>query len=149
MNKNEMVHLERKEYWRNLIQQCDASGQAQQDWCKEHSVCAASLSRWRNQIWREEEAEKEIAAAREERCFVEILPETAEDSGKESKSVSTNKKASGVRNTSQAKQIRYSQEEPHLIKPDAIIGCREFVIGVYEHTSVQLLQKVVEVLKYA
>ena len=127
MNKNEMVHLERKEYWRNLIQQCDASGQAQQDWCKEHSVCAASLSRWRNQIWREEEA----------------------DSGKESKSVSTNKKASGVRNTSQAKQIRYSQEEPHLIKPDAIIGCREFVIGVYEHTSVQLLQKVVEVLKYA
>ena len=107
------------------------------------------MSKWRNVIWREEEAEKEIAVAREERCFVEIIPEAADDSGKESKSVSTNKKASGVRNTSQSKQIRYSQEEPHLIKPDAIIGCREFVIGVYEHTSAQLLQKVVGILKYA
>ena len=149
MNKTEMIHNERKEHWRGLIKRCDASGQTQQDWCRENDVCFASMSKWRNTIWREEEAEKEFAAAREERCFVEIIPEAADDSGKGAKSLSTNKKASAVRNTSQAKKSRYSQGEPHLIKPDAIIGCREFVIGVYEHTSAQLLQKVVEVLKYA
>ena len=56
MNKNQIVHQERKEYWRELIKQCDASGQTQQEWCQENKVCSASLSRWRNQIWREEEA---------------------------------------------------------------------------------------------
>lgn len=70
MNKNVAIHLERKEYWRTIIKQCDASGQLQQDWCRENKVSATSLSKWRTVIWREEE--KEYAAAKEERAFVEM-----------------------------------------------------------------------------
>ena len=80
MNKVEQYHNERKEYWRNLINQCDASGKLQKDWCQENGVSNTSMSKWRNQIWREEEAEKEFAAAREEHCFVEIKAASDEDS---------------------------------------------------------------------
>ena len=51
--------------------------------------------------------------------------------------------------TKQARQIRQEASEPRLMKPDAIIGYREYMIGVYEDTSDQLLRKVVEVLRYA
>ena len=149
MNKTEMIHKERKEYWRGLIKRCDASGVNQKDWCHENGICSTSMSKWRTVIWREEEAKKEFAAAREERCFVEIKQKEEETTATEAVTLSVSKKAPVVRNTSQAKQIRYSQAEPRLIQPDAVIGCREYVIGVYEHTSAELLQKVMEVLKYA
>ena len=148
MNKNEQVHNERKEYWRELIRQCDSSGQTQQDWCRENKVCSASLSRWRNQIWREEEAEKEFAAAREEHCFVEIKAEADENSNEERGLTLTRKKEKRI-NAKMAKQIRQEANEPRLMKPDAIIGYREYMIGVYEDTSDRLLRKVVEVLRYA
>ena len=149
MNKNQIVHQERKEYWRELIKQCDASGQTQQEWCQENKVCSASLSRWRNQIWREEEAEKEFAAIREEHCFVEIKQEETSATEIEAVTLRAGEKAPTVRNMNQAKRIRYNQEEPRLIQPDAVIGYREYMVGVYEHTSTQVLQKVMEVLKYA
>ena len=148
MNKNQIVHLERKEYWRGLIKQCDASGQTQQEWCQENKVCSASLSRWRNQIWREEEAEKEFAAAREEHCFVEIKAGVS-DSDNKGKELIQARKAEKHVSTKQIKQSMPKSAEPHLIKPDAIIGYREYMIGVYEDTSEQLLRKVVEVLRYA
>ena len=141
MNKNEMVHLERKEYWRNLIQQCDASGQAQQDWCKEHSVCAASLSRWRNIIWREEEAEREITAAREERCFVEMTSEISKDK-EGNKELTLIRKSEKRVSTKPTRQLLQEVVEPRLAKPDVIVGYREYMVGVYEHTSSQVLQKV-------
>ena len=148
MNKNEMVHLERKEHWRSLIQQCEASGQTQQDWCKEHRVCSASLSRWRTQIWREEEAEKEFAAAREERCFVEMTSEMNQDK-EEVKELTVTRKSEKRVCTRPSRQPCQEVAEPRLAKPDAIIGYREYMVGVYEHTSNQVLQKVMEVLKYA
>ena len=149
MNKTEMVHNERKEYWRELITRCDASGKNQKDWCQENGICSTSMSKWRNVIWREEEAEKEFAAVREERCFVEIKQEETSATAIKAVTLRADEKAPTVRSSNQAKRIRYSQEEPRLIQPDAVIGCREFVIGVYEHTSTELLQKVVEVLRYA
>ena len=150
MNKNHAIHLERKEHWRALIKQCDASGQTQQDWCKENQVCNASLSRWRNQIWREEEAEKEFAAAREERSFVEITPKLYNkennDGGKAVEATTTCEKRVTIR---QPEPVRAEATEPRLIKPDAIIGYHEYTIGVYEDTTEQLLRKVMEVLRYA
>ena len=148
MNKNQMVHQERQEYWRELIKQCDASGHTQQEWCQENKVCSASLSRWRNQIWREEEAEKEFAAAREEHSFVEIKAVPNEDSN-EGKGLILTRRAGKRVSTKQARPIRQESIEPRLMKPDAIIGYREYMIGVYEDTSDQLLRKVVEVLRYA
>ena len=148
MNKIEQIHNERKEYWRELIKQCDASGLSQQDWCKDNNVCVASMSKWRNQIWREEEAEKEFAAAREEHCFVEIKTVPDEDSN-EGNGLTLARKTEKRVSTKQSRPIRQETEEPRLMKPDAIIGYREYMIGVYEDTSDQLLRKVVEVLRYA
>ena len=148
MNKVEQIHNERKEYWRNLINQCDASGLTQQEWCQANSVCYASMSKWRNQIWREEEAEKEFAAAREEHCFVEIRADVNERDNKGKGLISASKTEKRV-STKQVKQSMPEVAEPHLIKPDAIIGYRDYMIGVYEDTSEQLLRKVVEVLRYA
>lgn len=48
MNKTEMIHNERKEYWRELITRCDASGMNQRDWCQENNICSTSMSKWRN-----------------------------------------------------------------------------------------------------
>ena len=147
MNKNEMYHNERKEYWRDLISRCDASGMNQQEWCQENHVCSTSMSKWRNVIWREEEAEKEFAAAREERAFVEIkLKQPARDN----KAVTpfANHTVNTIRDSQQAKPIRSRQETSSLRTPDAVIGYREYMVGVYEHTPCQVLQKVLEVLKY-
>ena len=150
MNKTEQIHNERKEYWRNLINQCDASGKLQKDWCQENGICSASMSKWRNQIWREEEAEKEFAAARarEEHCFVEIKAEV-NDSSNEGKGLIPARKTEKCVSTKQVNQSMPAAAESRLIKPDAIIGYQEYMIGVYEDTSEQLLRKVVEVLRYA
>ena len=148
MNRSEMFHNERKEYWRELIRQCDASGQMQRDWCQENGICSTSMSKWRNQIWREEEAEKEFAAAREEHCFVEIKAEQNESSDEE-KGITLNRKTENRISTKQAKAIRQEVIGPHLMKPDAVIGYGKYMIGVYEDTSEQLLRKVVEVIRYA
>lgn len=148
MNRSELIHNERKEYWRELIRQCDASGQMQRDWCQENGICSTSMSKWRNQIWREEEAEKEFAAIREEHCFVEIKAAQGEDRN-DGKGLTLTRKTEKRVSTKQARQIRQEASEPRLMKPDAIIGYREYMIGVYEDTSDQLLRKVVEVLRYA
>lgn len=74
MNRVEQFHNERKEYWRSQIALCDASDKNQKEWCLENGICSTSMSKQRNQIWREEEAEKEFATAREEHSFVEITP---------------------------------------------------------------------------
>ena len=148
MNKVEQYHNERKEYWRNLINQCDASGKLQKDWCQENGICSTSMSKWRNQIWREEEAEKEFAAAREEHCFVEIKAAPDEDSN-EGKGMTLTRKTEKRVRAKQTGPVKQEANEPRLMKPDAIIGYREYMIGVYEDTSDQLLRKVVEVLRYA
>ena len=146
MNKTEEIHNERKEYWRELIRQCDTSGKLQKDWCQENGICSTSMSKWRNQIWREEEAEKEFAAAREEHCFVEIKADVSES---DNKGLIPARKTEKRVSTKPVKQSMPEAAEPHLIKPDAIIGYRDYMIGVYEDTSEQLLRKVVEVLRYA
>ena len=79
MNMEEQIHNVRKEYWRTLIRQCDASGKLQKDWCQENGICSTSMSTWRSQLRREEAAEKEFAAAKEEHCFVEIKAETEDN----------------------------------------------------------------------
>ena len=148
MNKTEMVHNERKEYWREQITRCDASGMSQRDWCRENNICSTSMSKWRNTIWREEEAEKEFAANREERAFVEIKANQVEDEGQE-KELIVSKKEVCAQSTVKAKPIRYSQEVQSMMKPDAVIGYRDYMIGVYEHTSSQVIRNIMEVLKYA
>lgn len=148
MNKTEQIHNERKEYWRSLINQCDASGKLQKDWCQENGICSTSMSSWRRRIWREEEAEKEFAAAREEHCFVEIKATPDEDRN-EGKGLTLTRRTEKRVSTKQARSIHPETEEPRLMKPDAIIGFREYMIGVYDDTSDQLLRKVVEVLRYA
>ena len=148
MNKVEQYHNERKEYWRSLINQCNASGKSQIEWCQENGICNASMSKWRTKIWREEEAEKEFAAAREEHCFVEIKAVPEGDSN-EGKGLTLTRKTEKRVSTKQSRPILQETEEPRLMKPDAIIGYREYMIGVYEDTSDQLLRKVVEVLRYA
>ena len=147
MNRVEQVPNERKEYWRRQIVLCDASDKTQKEWCLENGICSTSMSKWRNQIWREEEAEKEFAAAREEHSFVEITPE--ENKAYEAKELTVTRKAEKQVSTKQIRQSGQTAEEPRLVKPDAIIGYREYMIGVYENTSEQLLRKVVEVLRYA
>ena len=153
MNKVEAVHLERKEHWRKLINECDASGLTQQAWCIAHGVCQGSLSKWRRQIWREEEAEEEFAAAREERSFVQITDKVKEED-KEMKELAHTREEAKAVSREQVQPIQpiqpvHQEEELHLVKPDAIIGFRDYMVGVYEHTSAQLLQKVMEVLRYA
>ena len=148
MNKTEMFHNERKEYWRELITRCDASGLNQRDWCLENNICSTSMSKWRNTIWREEEAEKEFAAAREERAFVEMKVNQTENEGG-AKELIVGKKEVCAQSTVKAKPIRYSQEAGSIMKPDAVIGYLDYMVGVYEHTSCQVLQKIMEVLKYA
>ena len=148
MNKTEQIHNERKEYWRDLIQQCDSSGLKQQEWCQENGICNTSMSKWRRVIWREEEAEKEIAAAREEHCFVEIKADPDEKDNEE-KALAPGKRAKKCVSKKQTKQNQQEANEPRVMKPDAIIGYREYMIGVYEDTSDKLLRKVVEVLRYA
>ncbi len=147
MNKTEQVHNERKEYWRRQIALCDASDKNQKEWCQENGICSTSMSKWRNQIWREEEAEKELAVAREEHSFVEITPGV--NKAHEAKELTIARKVEKQVSAKQARQIRQTAEESRLVKPDAIIGFREYMIGVYENTSEQLLRKVVEVLRYA
>ena len=147
MNKTEQVHNERKEYWRRQIALCDASDKNQKEWCLENGICSTSMSKWRNQIWREEEAEKEFAAAREEHCFVEIKAVPEGDSN-EGKGMTLTRKTEKRVSTKQSRPILQETEEPRLMKPDAIIGYREYMIGVYEDTSDQLLRKVVEVLRH-
>jgi len=149
MNKVEAVHLERKEYWRALIKRCDASGQLQQDWCKENNVCATSMSKWRRTIWREEEAEKEFAAAREEQAFIDITTELAQEKDSERKELTTTRKVKKASVTHAVQPHQDNGETPRMMTPDAVIGYRDYMIGVYEHTSSQVLQKVMEVLKYA
>jgi len=80
---------------------------------------------------------------------VEIKQEETSATAIEAVTLRAGEKAPTVRNMNQAKRIRYNQEEPRLIQPDAVIGYREYMVGVYEHTSTQVLQKVMEVLKYA
>ena len=129
MNKVEQYHNERKEYWRNLINQCDASGKLQKDWCQENGVSNTSMSKWRNQIWREEEAEKEFAATREEHCFVEIKAAPDEDSN-EGKGMTLTRKTKKRVSAKQTSPVRQEANEPQVMKPDAIIGYREYMIGV-------------------
>ena len=94
------------------------------------------------------EAEKELAAIREERAFVEIKANQVEDEGRE-KELIVSKKEVCAQSTVKAKPIRYSQEVQSMMKPDAVIGYRDYMIGVYEHTSSQVIRKIMEVLKYA
>ena len=148
MNMEEQIHNVRKEYWRTLIRQCDASGKLQKDWCQENGICSTSMSTWRSQLRREEAAEKEFAAAKEEHCFVEIKAET-EDNINEGKALTLSDKAEKCVRPQQAKEKAHESGETRLMKPDAVIGYREYMIGVYEDTSEQLLRKVVEVLRYA
>ncbi len=151
MNKVEQIHHERKEYWRGQIAECDASGKGQKVWCQEHGICSTSMSTWRRRIWREEEAEKELAAVKEENSFVEIKAATDEDNenNNEGKGLTRTRKTEKRISTKQAKENGREENEPRIMKPDAIIGYREYMIGVYEDTSDQLLRKVVEVLRHA
>ena len=149
MNRAEAVHLERKEYWKNLIKQCDDSGQLQQDWCRENNVCSTSMSKWHTTIWREEEAEKEFEVAREERAFVEMTAELAQEKDSERKELATTRKIKKASITGAVRPLQTSEGTPRMMTPDAVIGYRDYMIGVYEHTSSQVLQKIIEVLKYA
>ena len=134
MNRVEMVHNERKEHWRGLIAQCEASGMTQQEWCRENQVCNASMSKWRTTIWREEIAQKEFAAVQEEHCFVEVT--VAPESESSTATTLPAQKKSGNRNHVTRQTAQHNQSEaPQLMKPDAVIGYREFMVGVYEHTS--------------
>lgn len=148
MNKMEQIHHERKEYWRGQIAECDASGKGQKVWCKEHGICSTSMSTWRRRIWREEEAEKELAAVKEEHSFVEIKVAVDKDNN-EGKGMTRTRKTEKRISTKQAKENRWETKEPRIMKPDVIIGYQEYMIGVYEDTSDQLLRKVVEVLRHA
>ncbi len=148
MNKMEQIHHERKEYWRGQITECDASGKGQKVWCQEHGICSTSMSTWRRRIWREEEAEKELAAVKEEQSFIEIKASADED-GNEGKGLTLTRETENRISTNQAKENRREANEPRIMKPEAIIGYREYMIGVYEDTSDQLLRRVVEVLRHA
>lgn len=167
MTRQQEIHQERKEHWRRLIRECEASGMLQQDWCKAHQVCCASLSRWRTQIWREEEAEKEFALMRashkeermesisssegrlEETSFVEmnaVLTKADDKTG-----FYSGEQDSGIDKgrVSISQKDRSRGEIPKILTPDAVIGYRDYMVGVYEHTSSQVLHKVMEVLQYA
>ena len=183
MNKVEMFHLEKKEFWRNRIAQYAASGKPLQEWCKENGVSTGSMNRWRMIIWREEEAEKEIATNRkkqrkeiaeeaaeqvtieenhtrkeegtnsedeqEEHVFVEISPEMTE--GRNAVTIMMQENISSMRSkrATETQRIYNTRESRQISPPDAIVGYRDYVIGVYEHTSSQVLEKIVEVLRYA
>ena len=183
MNKIELVHQERKEFWRGRLAQYAASGKSLDEWCKENGVCQSSMNRWRLIIWREEEAAQEIEAnrewrrkksaeqtigslasdedagrnaqmenqekVREENSFVEISPVPAE--GEETVTIISCEKMPRTRSKRKSTtQKRDNKGETRQIAaPDAIVGYRDYVIGVYEHTSSQMLQKIVEVLRYA
>lgn len=176
MNKVQLIHNERKEHWRKLIEQCDASGKTQQEWCQENHVCMGSLSKWRRTIWREEEAWKELGRIHEanqetameseqklpsekqpeENSFVEVSADLCSGSGEaavevvevaipKERSITGSKRKEANR----TKVSQYVTEAPSLMRPDAVIGYRDYMVGVYEHTSSQVLQKVMEVLQHA
>ncbi len=88
---------------------------------------------------------------KEEQSFVEIKAATDEDNenDNEGKGLTLIRKAENRISTNQAKEKRREANEPRIMKPEAIIGYREYMIGVYEDTSDQLLRKVVEVLRHA
>ena len=167
MNKVQMIHMERKEHWRKLIEQCDTSGKSQQEWCAENHVCMCSLSKWRRTIWREEEAwkelgqvyaenreaEKKVCAEKraEENSFVEMNVDLSQAEPGTEVAIQKERTVSisQEKGTKGTKANQCVTEAPSLMRPDAVIGYREYMVGVYEHTSSQVLQRVMEVLQHA
>ena len=146
MTEATQIHNVRKEYWRGQIALCEASGKNQRDWCRENGICATSMSTWRNRIWREEEAEKNYAVSQEESCFVEI---TSKLNGRKETKEMAAQKPTQYTDTKSGKPIQEVPLEPRLMKPVAVIGYHEYMVGVYETTSRQLIQTIMEVLRDA